>query len=149
MKNPCPFVRPFVRRSVWIALLLVVSVAVLEPCALAAARPTRLQPKPSPAVAGFQQKAAEVGSASSSASTNAGELGVERVAALDYLYKQLIGGEPFSLEESTILNNFKAGFKIDTLEADVVISRAIYTDLVQHKPLAPNQREIYEDYRAW
>jgi hypothetical protein len=149
MKNPCSYVRPFVRRSVWIALLLVVSVAVLEPYALAAARPTRLQPKPAPAVAGFQQKAAEVGSASSSASTNAGELGVERVAALDYLYKQLIGGEPFSIEESTILNNFKAGFKIDTLEADVVISRAIYTDLVQHKPLAPNQREIYEDYRAW
>ena len=148
MKNPCPFVRPFVRRSVWIALLLVVSVAVLEPCAHAAARPTRLQPKPAPAAAALQEKAADV-SSSSAATTNADALGVERVAALDYLYKQLIGGEPFSHEEAKVLYNYKAGFAIDTLEADVVISRAIYADLVQHKPLSPDQREVYENYRAW
>ena len=147
MKNPCSFVRPLVRRSVWTALLLVVSVAVLEPYALAAARPTRLQPKPAPTVAAVQQKAADV--ATSSSSPSADTLGGERIAALDYLYKQLVSGEPFSHEEAKILNNYKAGFEIDSLEADVVISRAIYTDLVQHKPLAPNQREIYEDYRAW
>ena len=134
-------------RCVWIALLLVVSVAVLEPLALAAARPTRLQPKPAPAVAAVQQKAAEV--ATSSSSPSADTLGVARIAALDYLYKQLVSGEPFSEQEAKILNNYKAGFEIDTLEADVVISRAIYTDLVQNKPLTRDQQVVYDDYRAW
>ena len=147
MNNPCSFVRPFVRRSVWIALLLVISVAVLEPFALAAARPTRLQPKPAPAVAAVQQKAADV--ATSSSSPSADTLGVDRIAALDYLYKQLVSGEPFSQEEAKILNNYKAGFEIDTLEADVVISRAMYADLVQHKELTRDQQVVYDDYRAW
>jgi len=49
-----------------------------------------------------------------------------RQAALEKLYSQLKNGEAFSEEEGNILRRFVAGGALTELEADLLISRALF-----------------------
>jgi len=70
----------------------------------------------------------------------------QRQAALEKLSAQLIAGAPFAEEEKEILRTFKAGQPIPDLDADVLISRALYDYYVANQPLSKEQHELLERY---
>lgn len=85
---------------------------------------------------------------SASATPAAGRLIVldsQRQAALEKLHAQLISGSPFSEEEQDILRRFEAG-PIPDLDADVLISRALYDYYVADRPLGKEQHELLSAY---
>jgi hypothetical protein len=70
-----------------------------------------------------------------------------RREALEKLCKQLIAGSPFSEEEAAILRKFNSGASITDLEADVVISRALYDFYVAAKELTKDQQLLLDRYQ--
>jgi len=70
----------------------------------------------------------------------------QRQAALEKLSAQLIAEAPFAEEEKEILRTFKAGQPIPDLDADVLISRALYDYYVANQPLSKEQHELLERY---
>ena len=69
-----------------------------------------------------------------------------RQAALEKLYAQLKAGDPFSEEEGNILRSFAAGGAISELEADVVISRALFDYYIASRELSREQQELLDRY---
>jgi hypothetical protein len=69
-----------------------------------------------------------------------------RQAAMEKLYGQLKSGDSFSEEEGIILRRFAAGSAITDLEADVVISRALYDFYIVGKELTKEQQELLDRY---
>src|SRR5690348_3493846 len=74
------------------------------------------------------------------------DLDASRHEALEKLYNQLNAGEPFSEEETDILRKFNAGASISDLEADVVISRALYDYYIAAKELTKDQQVLLDRY---
>lgn len=72
----------------------------------------------------------------------------ERQAAMAKLYAQVRAGAPASEEEADILRRFGAGFAITQLEADVVISRALYAYYVSGSELSKEQGALLERYKS-
>jgi hypothetical protein len=70
----------------------------------------------------------------------------QRQAALQKLLSQLKEGAPFSEEETAILRKFETGGAVSELEADVVISRALYDYFIQAKELTREQQEVFGRY---
>lgn len=70
----------------------------------------------------------------------------ERQAALEKLHAQLISGAPFAEEEKDILRRFEAGQPIPDLDADVLISRALYDYYVADQPLSREQQDLLSRY---
>ncbi len=73
-------------------------------------------------------------------------LDAERQSALEKLYAQFKAGGVFSKEETAILQRFGAGAAISELEADIVISRALYDFYVADKELTKEQEDLLERY---
>jgi hypothetical protein len=71
-----------------------------------------------------------------------------RRAALLDLYKQLLAGAPFSEEETIILNRFAGDLVVTELEADVVISRALYAFYVAKISLTKSQEVLLGAYSS-
>jgi hypothetical protein len=69
-----------------------------------------------------------------------------RQAAMEKLYVQLKAGDPFSEEEGNIIREFGGGSAITDLEADVVISRALYDYYIAAKELTKEQQELLDRY---
>ena len=69
-----------------------------------------------------------------------------RQAAMEKLYGQLKSGDSFSEEEGNILRRFAAGNAITDLEADLVISRALYDYYILAKELTKQQQELLDQY---
>ena len=69
-----------------------------------------------------------------------------RQADLEKLYSQFKAGEPFSEEEGNILQNFAAGGAITNLEADLVISRALFDYYIAARQLTREQQELLDQY---
>jgi peptidase C25-like protein len=69
-----------------------------------------------------------------------------RQAAMEKLYGQLKSGDSFSEEEGIILRRFAAGGAITDLEADLVISRALYDFYVLGKELTKEQEDLFDRY---
>src|SRR4030095_16655471 len=69
-----------------------------------------------------------------------------RQAAMEKLYGQLKSGESFSEEEGNILRRFAAGNAITDLEADVVISRALYNFYIVAIELTKEQEDLFDRY---
>lgn len=87
------------------------------------------------------------GSASASSHPNMlGALDPQRDAALRKLHAQLNNGAGFSEEEQDILRRFEAGQSITDLDADVLISRALYDYYVADRPLSKEQNELLSRY---
>ena len=74
------------------------------------------------------------------------DLGKARTRALRNLYSQLEGGSPFAEEEIAILRRFNAGDRINQLEADTVISRALHDFYVAGSELNRQQQELLGRY---
>jgi S-layer family protein len=70
----------------------------------------------------------------------------QRQAALEKLHAQLIAGAPFAEEEKDILRTFEARQPIPDLDADVLISRALYDYYVADLPLSKEQHELLSRY---
>ncbi len=102
----------------------------------AAAQETRLRPVP-------QSSSDE----DAKLATGSG-LDSERDAQVYSLAVQLHAGAPFSLEESDILRRYVAGLVISELEADVLISRALYVRFVEHGELTVEQDKLLQEYEA-
>jgi hypothetical protein len=123
-----------------IALLAIALVAVLQPFSLVAdastaRRATRLQPKsPSPTVAASSQEQASA------------PLDAPRAEALRVLLDEALAGAPFALEEIELLNRFAFDGTISELEADVVISRALYARYVATHTLTNEQEMLLDAY---
>ena len=75
--------------------------------------------------------------------------GVSREAALNDLHAQLKARAPFSAEETQILLRFKNGEKISDIEADTVISRALYRRYVEGKSLSSDQKALLGQYKKF
>jgi hypothetical protein len=75
-----------------------------------------------------------------------GALDPQRQAALQKLLSELKAGDPFSLEESSILRKFESGGAVSELEADTVISRALYDRFILSKELTREQQELLARY---
>src|SRR5882724_10343416 len=73
-------------------------------------------------------------------------LNAERQAALEKIYAHFKAGEPFSEEEGKILRAFGGAAAVTDLEADVVISRALYDFYIAGKELSPQQEELFDRY---
>jgi predicted metalloprotease len=74
-----------------------------------------------------------------------------RQAALERLQVELKAGGSFSLEEQDLLRRFAAGEALSELEADTLISRALYDYYVTGNELSREQQELlgrYSDYVA-
>ena len=69
-----------------------------------------------------------------------------RQAAMEKLYAQFKAGAPFSEEEGVILRKFGVGGTLTDLEADVVISRALYDYYIAAKALSKEQEELLGRY---
>ena len=69
-----------------------------------------------------------------------------RQGALEKLYVQFKSGAPFSEEEGVILRKFGAGVTLTDLEADVVISRALFDHYISGKELTKEQQELLARY---
>jgi hypothetical protein len=65
---------------------------------------------------------------------------------LTKLYAEFLAGQPFSEEEQSILQQFGAGEAISSLEADLVISRAMYDLYVLGKSLTKEQEDLLGRY---
>jgi hypothetical protein len=76
-------------------------------------------------------------------------LDAQRQAAMEKLYAELQAGAAFSLEEAKILRSFAAGNVLTELEADVVISRALYDYYVAGKALNRQQQALLDQYTAY
>ena len=70
----------------------------------------------------------------------------ERQSALEKLYAQFKAGAPFSAEESVILRRFGAGESVSDMEADIVISRALYDFYIAGKELTKEQEDLFDRY---
>ncbi len=70
----------------------------------------------------------------------------QRQAALQKLLSELKGGAQFSEEETILLRKFEAGGAISDLEADIVISRALYDLFILAKELSREQQEVFDRY---
>jgi len=66
--------------------------------------------------------------------------------AMQKLYTQLKAGDPFSEEEAKILLQFGEGLAITSLEADTVISRALYNYYIAGAELTKEQEELLDLY---
>src|SRR5258708_3952724 len=87
-------------------------------------------------------------SASTRSTGNRGlALDSQRLAALERLHAQLIAGAQFAEEEKDILRMFEAGQPIPDLDADVLISRALYDYYVADRPLSNEQHELLSRYQ--
>jgi hypothetical protein len=73
-------------------------------------------------------------------------LDAERRAALDKLLAQLNAGAAFSEEEASLLRRFAAGETLIELEADVLISRALYDYYVKGAALTREQSVLFDQY---
>src|SRR6266567_6661992 len=73
-------------------------------------------------------------------------LSPERKATLEKLYAQFNAGDLFSEEEGIILRMFAAGGALTDLEADVVISRALYDFYITGKELTAEQEQLFDRY---
>jgi hypothetical protein len=73
-------------------------------------------------------------------------LDTERQAALNKLLAQLKAGAPFSEEETLLLRRFEAGESLTDLEADVVISRALYDFYIRRVELTRQQATLLDQY---
>jgi hypothetical protein len=77
---------------------------------------------------------------------NSSELDSSRQAAMEKLYDRFKGGDPFSEEEGNILRKFAAGGAITDLEADLVISRALFDYYIAAKELTKEQEGLLDQY---
>jgi all-beta uncharacterized protein/S-layer family protein len=84
--------------------------------------------------------------ARASGQDQAAGLDQNRTESLEKLYSQMIAGEPFSEEEMIILRKFRAGGPITELEADVVISRALYDFYITGRELTKQQQALLSYY---
>jgi hypothetical protein len=140
----------FARQGRRLAMLVVAALAVAQliPITANAANPssrsTRLRPLRSEAPA----PQAEAQKSASSVAGDGEGLDAARAGALELLYKQLLSGTPFSAEESEILTRFAAGQNVSVLDADVVISRAIYTRHISATEMTREQAQLYDAYAA-
>jgi hypothetical protein len=73
-------------------------------------------------------------------------LDADRQSALEKLYAQFKAGSPFSAEETLILRKFGEGAPLSDLEADIVISRALYDFYLAGKDLTKEQEELFDRY---
>lgn len=87
--------------------------------------------------------------ATSSAQNPASGLDPERQAAMSKLYEQVRAGAPASEEETDVLRRFGAGFAISQLEADVVISRALYAYYISGSELTKEQEVLLGRYKEF
>src|SRR5262249_29377198 len=86
--------------------------------------------------------------ADASSPTPAPPLDDEREAVLRALYVQMRAGAPFSLEEAEMLRRWSAGLGLSTLEADVLVSRALYARYVADTELDDEQERLLSESRA-
>ncbi|HJQ24580.1 MAG TPA: C25 family cysteine peptidase, partial [Blastocatellia bacterium] len=70
----------------------------------------------------------------------------ERRAALDKLLQAWKAGAPVSEEEASLLKRYAAGATLTELEADVLISRALYARYVQGIQLTREQSDLLSRY---
>jgi HYR domain-containing protein/Calx-beta domain-containing protein len=95
------------------------------------------------------QASLHIGSAGKTTSQDGGgPLDQKRKDALWDLYGRLKSGDPFSAEETQILNRFAAGESIEPIEADVVISRVLYLHFMTKLELTKEQQELLDIYTA-
>src|SRR5262245_23802425 len=140
------------RLALCVLAVLTIAAPVTTPArsAGAGARPTRLQPAPStpptPSVAPVVSPVAAA--RQDEADKTSGKLDPERSAILLDLYKQYTNGAPFSDEEVIVLNHFVADLPVSELEADTVISRALYAEFISHAPLTREQADLFDRYSA-
>ena len=66
-------------------------------------------------------------------------LSADRKAMLDLLVSQMQAGYPFSAEERKILNNYSLKIEVSNLEADTLISRALYEYYIRDGVLSTEQ----------
>jgi hypothetical protein len=87
-------------------------------------------------------------SASSGARTGSTLLSLDsqRQSALEKLSSQSIAGAPFSDEEKDVLQRLRAGQPIADLDADVVISRALYDYYIAGRQLSKEQEDLLARY---
>jgi hypothetical protein len=96
-----------------------------------------------------------IGRTTSAHTINAGQsqfgsgLDAARQAAVDKLSSQLKAGAPFSIEEREILRKFAAGDVISEVEADTLVSRALYDYYVAGNDLSREQQELLARYSAY
>lgn len=88
----------------------------------------------------------KIGSSESTQKQFGSSLDAERQAALEKLFNQLKAGGAFSKEEAAILQRFGSGQAVSELEADLVISRALYDFYVADKELTKEQEDLFERY---
>ena len=74
-------------------------------------------------------------------------LSVERKAMLDLLLNQMNLGYPFSAEEKKILNNYNLKLEVSDLEADTLISRALYEYYIKDNALSIEQSNLLSRYK--
>ena len=82
------------------------------------------------------------------ANQSASGLDKTRTAALHKLNSRLEAGLPFAEEETAILRRFNGGAPISELEADTVISRAIYDFYISGRELNRVQQELLSAYMS-
>ena len=69
-----------------------------------------------------------------------------RQSALENLFARFKAGDQFSEEEEAILRRFSEGQALSDLEADVLISRALYDHYIAGKELTKEQEELLNRY---
>ncbi len=94
----------------------------------------------------FSGKAASSHSTLQPQASGASGLSAEQRAAMEKLSAQLKAGAPFSQEETAILKRFGAGEALTDIEAEVVITRALYDFYVAGKELTKEQEEVFDRY---
>jgi hypothetical protein len=73
-------------------------------------------------------------------------LGGYRQASLETLYARFKSGAQFSEEEAIILEKFGAGIVLTDLEADVVVSRALFDHYILNHELTKEQQALLDRY---
>ena len=76
-------------------------------------------------------------------------LDAARESALQQLYSQLNAGAPFSEEETYVLRRFGGGYVVSELEADILISRALYELYIKGNQLTTQQQELLDRYKPF
>jgi hypothetical protein len=87
--------------------------------------------------------------AATSRTASQSDLSDSRQAALQRLYERLKAGDPFSEEEALILKKFGEGLPLSDLEADVLISRALYDFYITGSELTKEQEDLLSRFELY
>ena len=136
------------RCVVAVRLLVVSSIVLIATIASSAVSPSPLDMRPTGAGAGPSTGVPST-RLKPRPRDGEGELSGDTTVALSSLLSRLKSGEAFSAEEEDVLTRYGGGEEINDIEAQTVISRALYEYYIKANELSPEHEKLLAAYIAF